>query len=89
MDVIGSGMMFCENNNDLMNLFGIFSVFLLAYGFRLNIWEKSQTIKYVIVFAFIMSITAPHLIPEAVLLISVMFLLGLFVVAILRKRDIA
>lgn len=75
------------NEHVLINFFGIFSLFLIAYGFKLQVWERSLTTKYVIIFSFVLSTLIFKVDAIYITLMTVFFLLALFVAAILRKRD--
>lgn len=42
--------------NNYLDMFLIYCLFLIVYGFKLRIWEQSVTTKYVIIYVFGVSI---------------------------------
>lgn len=74
--------------NILMDMFSIFTLFLVLYGFRLKIWEGSKTTKIVLIYTFLISLVAFKIPCVFLIWLNTAFLLFLFARAIWKKKSI-
>lgn len=72
---------------NVLDFFSLFCLFLVAYGYKLRIWEGSKTTLYVILYATYISFSLCRVQLIALVISTVVFLLALFARAIWKKRD--
>lgn len=70
----------------LLEMFSIFCMFLVVYGFKLEIWKGSRTTEYVTIFSGIIALVYPYINIKIFLGITTLGLSYLFYNAIRRKK---
>ncbi len=70
----------------LLEMFSIFCMFLVVYGFKLEIWKGSRTTEHVIIFSGAMALIYPYINIKTFLGIVTVGLSYLFYNAVRRKK---